>query len=73
MRLKWNNHATNYKMKTQLEAGLAETSLPKDIIYCRRITDSDIKTELRKIRIVKYLGLDNISIKVYMGERESYG
>lgn len=49
MRLKKGGRITfiNYDENPIRGVGLNDTSLPRDILYCRKITDSDVKSALR--------------------------
>lgn len=53
---------------------LDDKSLRGDVCYIVRITKSDVKSTLRKIRIGKSLGIDDILIEVwkYLGERKFF-
>lgn len=69
---KWENYFHKLYSKNQVRGiELNDISSPRNILYCRRIAESSIKSAFRNMRLGKSIGPDDIYTEVWkcVGER----
>lgn len=63
---RWKNYFhKQYNENSIRGIGPANTSLLRDILYCRKIAESDVKSALKEVGIWKSLGPGDIRLKFW--------